>query len=120
LEPAHGQGTALPLLAHPLARAVADMLKRPTAWERAQCLQGAGSRGGEPAASRDMAGSRLARACATSCLPAALHVPGPRGLLSPSPRLCLDSHSGSCTRGASRTTGRVLPRSRAWHALARR
>jgi len=69
----------------------------------------------EPAAELDMEGISLDRACATSCMTASLNAQVPIGLLSPSPRLWLDIHSGSCTSGESRMKGRVLPLSRAWH-----
>jgi Transposase IS116/IS110/IS902 family len=87
LENKPGQGNALTILAHKLARAVYDMRKRQTAFAMEQCLHGEGSSGGEPAASLDMEGIRLERACATSCLTASLHAKVPRGLLSPRPRL---------------------------------
>jgi hypothetical protein len=120
LENKPGQGNALPILAHKLARAVYDMRKRPTAFAMEQCLHGEGSRVEEPAASLDMEGRRLERACATSWRTASLPAKVPRGLLAPRPRLCLDIHSGSCTSGASRTQGRGLPLSRAGHSRARR
>ena len=40
LEHQHGQGKALTILAHQLARAVYDMLKRNTAFDRDKCLHG--------------------------------------------------------------------------------
>ena len=120
VENKHGQGTAVTILAPKLARAVYDMRKGHTAFDREQCLHGSGRRVGEPAASLDMEGISLERACATSCLTASLNAQVPRGLLAPSPRLCLDIHSGSCPSGASRTQGRGLPLARAWHSLAHR
>jgi transposase len=51
LEKKHGQGKALPLLAHTLARAVDYRLTRDTVLEMDRCLNGYGSRVGEPAAS---------------------------------------------------------------------
>src|SRR5262252_4142812 len=59
VEQTHGQGNALTILAHTLARAVYDRLKRQTACDMEQCLHGEGSRGGEPEASLDLAGSSL-------------------------------------------------------------
>ena len=115
-----GQGPAWPSLAQPRTRAVYALRKRTTAWELEPCLHGAGSRGGAPAASLALAGSRRERAGAPSCLPAALPAQAPRGLLAPRPRLCLDSPAGSCTSGASRPQGRGRPRARAWPSRARR
>ena len=48
VEKKHGKGTALPILAHKLARAVYYMLKRQTAFAMDKCLHGSGSRAGEP------------------------------------------------------------------------
>jgi len=107
-------------LAQPRTRAVYALRKRTTAWELEPYLHGAGSRGGAPAASLALAGSRRERAGAPSCLPAALPAQVPRGLLAPRPRLCLDSPAGSCTSGASRPQGRGRPRARAWPSRARR
>jgi transposase len=50
LENKHGQGKALTILAHKLARAVYDMLLRETVFEMDTFLNGYGSRAGEPAA----------------------------------------------------------------------
>jgi len=49
-EKKHGKGKALTVLAHKLARAVYDMLKRGTAFAMDQFLHGSGSGAGEPAA----------------------------------------------------------------------
>lgn len=59
LEKKHGKGKALTILAHKLARAVYDMLTRDTVCEMDTCLNGYGSRAGEPAASLDTHGSSL-------------------------------------------------------------
>jgi hypothetical protein len=56
----HGQGKALTVWAHQLARAVLHLLKRTTAGEMAQCLRRSGRGAGEPAASRGRDGLRLA------------------------------------------------------------
>jgi hypothetical protein len=82
LEKKPDQGKALPLLAHQLARAVYDMLKRPTAFDREPCRHGEGSRAGEPHASLDPSGSRLHPAGSTSCVTASGHAQGRLGLLS--------------------------------------
>ena len=50
LEKKHGKGKALTVLAHKLARAVYDMLKRSIAFDLHTCLQSSGRGGGEPAA----------------------------------------------------------------------
>jgi transposase len=48
LEKKHDKGKALTILAHKLARAVYDMLKRQTAFDMAKFLHSEGSRVGEP------------------------------------------------------------------------
>jgi transposase len=53
LEKRHDKGKALTILAHKLARAVYDMLKRKTAFDINICLHIEGSRAGEPGASLD-------------------------------------------------------------------
>jgi hypothetical protein len=55
-EKTHGQGKALTVLAHKLARAVYDMLKRPTAFDMEKFLRSDGRGAGEPAASRGREG----------------------------------------------------------------
>jgi transposase len=82
LEQKPGKGQALTRLAHRLARAVYDMLKRKTAFAREQFLPGSGSRAGEPAASLDTYGISLYQACATSCVPASVNAKVRIGLLS--------------------------------------
>jgi transposase len=59
LEKKHGQGKALTILAHKLARAVSYMLTRDTVCQMDIFLNGYGSRAGEPAASLDTHGSSL-------------------------------------------------------------
>jgi transposase len=49
LEKKHGKGKALTILAHTVARAVYDMLKRKTAFDMAIFLHASRSRAGEPA-----------------------------------------------------------------------
>ena len=56
LEKKHHKGKALPILAHKLARAVYDMLKRKTAFDMALFLRTSGSRAGEPGAALDHPG----------------------------------------------------------------
>jgi hypothetical protein len=60
LEPKHGQGNALTVLAHTWARAVYDRRKRDTVFDRQQCLNGAWRGAGEPTASLDDQGLSLA------------------------------------------------------------
>jgi hypothetical protein len=50
LEPKHGKGNALTVLAHTLARAVYDMLKRDTVFDMLKFLNGSWSGAGEPTA----------------------------------------------------------------------
>jgi hypothetical protein len=59
----HGKGKALTILAHTLARAVYDMLKRDTAFALDTCLRESWSRAGEPAASLAADGISLAVEC---------------------------------------------------------
>jgi hypothetical protein len=59
LEKKHDQGKALTILAHTLARAVYDMLKRQTALAREKFLHGSGSSAGEPGAALDKQGMSL-------------------------------------------------------------
>jgi len=58
----HGQGNALTVLAHTLARAVYDRLKRGTAFDLDTFLHQSWSGAGEPDASRDCARISLATA----------------------------------------------------------
>lgn len=60
LEKRHGKGKALTVLAHPLARAVYDLLKRDTAFALDKCCNGYWSGVGAPAASRAADGISLA------------------------------------------------------------
>jgi transposase len=53
LEKKHGQGKALTVLAHKLARAVSDMLKREVAFDIQPFFQSSGRGAGEPGASLD-------------------------------------------------------------------
>jgi len=103
LETKHGKGTALTSLAHKLARAVYDLLKRDTGFAMEQFLHGSGSRAGAPDASLDTQGISLPGACSPSSLTASLNAQVRIGLASPSPARCLDARSGSCTSGASGT-----------------
>jgi hypothetical protein len=59
LEKKHDKGTALTILAHTLARAVYDMLKRQTAFAMDVFLRASGSRAGAPAVSLDAHGISL-------------------------------------------------------------
>jgi hypothetical protein len=86
VEKTHGQGNALTSLAHKLARAVYDRLKRNTAFAMDTFLHGSGRRAGEPAASLATQGISRSQACARSCWTASLHAKVRLGLLSQSPR----------------------------------
>jgi Transposase IS116/IS110/IS902 family len=86
VEPNHGQGNAVTILAHKRARAVYALLKRQTAFDRDQCLQGSGSRAGAPDASRATPGLSLAPACSRSCGPASWNATVRIGLFSQRPR----------------------------------
>jgi transposase len=63
LERQQGQGNAVTILAHQLARAVYDMRKRDTAFAGDTCLSESCSRGSEPAASRAAEGISLTITC---------------------------------------------------------
>jgi transposase len=58
----HGKGKALTILAHKLARAVYDMLKRETAFDMPKFLKGSWRGAGEPSASLDDSGISRAMA----------------------------------------------------------
>jgi transposase len=60
LEPKHGKGQALTILAHTLARAVYDLRKRHPVFEMQKFLNGSWRGAGEPTASLDAHGLRLA------------------------------------------------------------
>jgi hypothetical protein len=85
VEKTHGQGKALTSLAHQLARAVYEMLKRKTAFKMDTCLHGSGSSAGEPDASRATPGISRSHAGSRSCGTASLNAKGRLGLLSQSP-----------------------------------
>ena len=70
-----GQGNAVTLLAHPLARAVSDLWQRDTAGEMAQGCNESRSRARAPAA------SRAADPSASSLTPPNLSAPSPASLL---------------------------------------
>jgi transposase len=90
LEQKHDQGKALTVLAHTLARAVYDRLKRQGACEKAQCFQHEGRGADEPGASRDTQGMNLPDALDTAASMAALNAQTRRGRDPPSPARCLD------------------------------
>ncbi len=69
LEKQHGQGQALTVLAHTLARAVYDMLKRAVAFDTQKFFHGSGRGAGEPRASLDYYGMSLSPVlCTRSCM----------------------------------------------------
>jgi len=65
LENKHSKGQALTVLAHTLARAVYDLLTRGVVFDLNTLLQGEGSGGGEPTASRGHDGLSLATVLGT-------------------------------------------------------
>ena len=73
LEKKPDQGKALTILAHTLARAVYDMLKRHTAFDIDRFLRASGSRAGEPEVSLDIQGMSLNRTGSQSYWAASLH-----------------------------------------------
>jgi transposase len=81
----HGQGNALTILAHKLARAVYDMLTRNTACDMASFRRAYRSSAGEPAVSLDTYGMRRPPARCLSCLAASWHAQACLGLVSQSP-----------------------------------
>jgi len=75
LEKKHGQGKALTILAHKLARAVYDMLKRGTAFDMAQFLSSSGSGAGEPGAELGPHGVSLTTVLGKEAPPASANAP---------------------------------------------
>jgi hypothetical protein len=82
LEKKQGQGKALTILAHRLARAVYDRLKRETAFALEQFLHRYRSRAGAPDASLDTHGISLNRADLKSCVTASVNAKVRRGRVS--------------------------------------
>ena len=87
LEKQPGTGNALTILAHTLARAVYDMLKRTTAFDMATFLRTSRRRAGEPGASLDPHGMRLPSAGSQPCAAASVHAQVCLGRVSRSPGL---------------------------------
>jgi transposase len=85
VENKHGQGNALTIRAHQLARAVSDRLQRQTAFERDLFRRASRSSAGEPAVSRDTHGMRLHPARCLSCVAASWNAPACIGPVSQSP-----------------------------------
>jgi hypothetical protein len=73
VEKNHDQGSALTGLAHKLARAVYDMLKRHVAFDRAQFFQRYWRGADEPSASLDKPGMNLPDALDTAAFTASLN-----------------------------------------------
>jgi hypothetical protein len=76
-----GQGQALTVLAHPLARAVYGMLKRHPACAMAKCLTGEGSSAGAPDADLDGDGIGLQGGRCKDLLPASRNATERIGLM---------------------------------------
>jgi hypothetical protein len=87
LEKTHDKGQALTILAHKLARAVYDLLKRETVFDMHNFLQGERSSAGEPDASLDSHGIRLYRPRDIPSWAASQNAQACIGPLSRSPRL---------------------------------
>jgi hypothetical protein len=87
LEKKHGQGQALTIWAHTLARAGYDMLKRGIACDMAQFLHSAGSGAGEPAAELGHHGVSLTTVLGTEAPPASANAPEHIGAV-PCPCAC--------------------------------
>jgi len=79
VENKHGQGTALPLLAQQLARAVYDLRKRTVACARETVLQCYGRGAAEPEASLANKGAHLQEARDTAKSTASVQAQAPRG-----------------------------------------
>jgi hypothetical protein len=109
LERTPGQGNALTILAHQVARAVYDRRKRDTACALATCRRESWSRAGAPAASRAAAGLSRAMACVESEAAASVNAQEPIGLVALLPARCLDARAGSCTGATAAQDRRVLP-----------
>jgi hypothetical protein len=79
------QGNALTVLAHTLARAVYDSLKRQVAFDHARCFQRAWRGADEPGASRDTQGMHRPDALNTAPSHASWHARARIGRPAPSP-----------------------------------
>ena len=95
LERKHDKGKALTVLAHQLARAIYDMLKRQVAFDTAQFFQHSWRSADEPDASRDTQGMTLPAALDTATSMASLTAQARIGRDTPSPGRCLDIRSRS-------------------------
>jgi transposase len=102
LEKKHDQGKALTILAHTLARAVYDMLRRMTAFDMHLFLHTEGAARVSPAPhGTPRGGACMERVWA--CLPVSLNAKMRLGLISLSLPGCLDTRSGFLKDGASHT-----------------
>jgi transposase len=99
LENKHGKGKALTVLAHKLARAVYDRLRRAMVFDLRTFRHSSWSGVGEPVASLDHHGPSLQQC---SARPASLNASEPIGTCARTLGLCLDAHAGSCRGGAGR------------------
>jgi hypothetical protein len=119
VENKHANGNARPLLAHKLARAVSDMLKRQTACDLARFLRPSGRRAGAPGVSLDPQGMRRQRADLTASVTASVNAKGHRGPFLPAPGALIGHLLWLLQRRRSVAQAvRVLPLPRAWHSLA--
>jgi transposase len=92
-------GKALTVLAHKLARAVYDMLKRGTAFDMDKFLQGSGSGAGEPAASLGHHGVSLTTVLGKGGPSCVCERSGAHRRCALTLRVCLDACFRSCTDG---------------------
>ena len=99
LENQPGQGYAVTMVAHQLARAVSSLGMRGPVCELAPGLNGSGSRAGEPAASRDPDGLSLQPVRGTTVIPCVIERAEGQRRSALIPGGCLDTRSGFCLYG---------------------
>jgi hypothetical protein len=102
LEKKHGQGQALTILAHQLARAVSSMVRRDTVFEMATFLHGYGRRAGEPAAALATPGISLNDRPGNIPTPCVMERATGQRRFALHPRGCLATCSGALLDGDGR------------------
>ena len=118
VEKKHAKGTALTVLAHPLARAVYDMVQRKTAFDRPTFCRGYRSAGGEPAASLAPSGSSLRGCSGRMPTPASMNAQEHVGSYPRSLCVAWTSTSAPSHTAIGSPGGCGLPLSRTWPSLA--
>jgi transposase len=118
LEKKHSKGKALTVLAHKLARAVYDMVKRRTACDMDQFLHGSGSGASEPTASLGHYGVSLTTVLGPGVTSCVCERSGAQRRCPLTLRVCLDAcstpvHTASVVPGSC-----GLPLPRTWTSLA--